>query len=130
MRFVKFLIHILTWWNSQTPGTRFFTWRKGERVGEDGEGNIYYKERGGDRRWVIYNGLAEPSRVSADWHGWLHHTVDIPPVDEDYQPKDWQIPHRANYTGTPYALRPGGSLHGGAGRQAGSGEYEAWTPEG
>lgn len=130
MRFVNFLIHIFTWWNSQTPGTRFFTWRKGERVGEDEQGNVYYQMRGGERRWVIYNGLAEPSRISADWHGWLHYTVDTPPVDEAYEAKSWQLPHRANYTGTPYALRPGGSLYGGGKRQATSGEYEAWSPEG
>ncbi len=129
MRFVKFLIHILTWWNSQTPGTRFFTWRKGIRVGEDDQGNVYYKQRNGFKRWVIYNGLAEPSRIPAEWHGWLHYTVDTPPVDEEYTPKDWQLAHRANYTGTPYALRPAGSLSNPARQNTAAGDYKAWSPE-
>ena len=128
MKIVKFLIHIFTWWNSQTPGTRFFTWRKGERVGEDEQGNVYYRERGGRRRWVIYNGLTEASKVPPEWHGWLHYTVDTPPVDENYEPRPWQKPHRANYTGTPYAIRPRGSLFAGGKRPAASADYEAWTP--
>ena len=115
-------------------GTHLYTMLSGEQVGSDEFGNKYYRNKtklnGRERRWVIYNGLAEPSRVSPDWHGWLHHTVDTPPVDEDYEPRAWQLPHRANYTGTPYALRPGGSMHGQGGRQASSGDYEAWTPEG
>ena len=33
------------------------------------------------RRWVIYNGYAEASKVPPDWHGWLHYTFDEPPTD-------------------------------------------------
>ena len=40
---MKALLRALTWWNSQTLNTQLFTWRKGVRVGEDGEGNIYYR---------------------------------------------------------------------------------------
>lgn len=39
----KFITQVFTWWNGQTLGTRFHTWRKGERVGEDEFGNIYYQ---------------------------------------------------------------------------------------
>ena len=53
---------------------------KGERVGEDGLGNVYYHERNGKRRWVIYRDLAEPSQIPPAWHAWLHHTVDVPPT--------------------------------------------------
>lgn len=124
---MKFLLQIFTWWNGQTIGTRFFTWRKGERIGEDQFGNIYYKERGGSRRWVIYNGLAEPSRVPPEWHGWLHYTVDQPPSGDE-KSRDWQKPHRPNMTGTPKAYRPKGSI---LTPEAGSAEikdYEPWTP--
>ena len=44
-------------------------------------GNIFYHSKDGKRRWVIYNGEAEASRVDADWHGWLHHTWDEPPTE-------------------------------------------------
>src|SRR5689334_10564469 len=93
---------IFIWWNGQTMGTRFFTWRKGRLVGKDEQGNRYYISNDGkDRRWVLYNGLAEASRVPPDWHGWLHHTVDEAPVDEVYTPHAWQRPHVPNMTGTP-----------------------------
>ncbi|MEM9522518.1 MAG: NADH-ubiquinone oxidoreductase subunit NDUFA12 family protein, partial [Pseudomonadota bacterium] len=49
----------VTWWNGQTLGTQLFTARKGVKVGEDAQGNIYYETRDGKRRWVIFNGEAE-----------------------------------------------------------------------
>ena len=70
-----FLKRLLTWWNSQTIGTQLFTARKGVKVGEDEAGNIFYQTKDGVRRWVIFNGDMEASRVAPDWHGWLHHTV-------------------------------------------------------
>ena len=76
----KFLLQFFTWWNGQTLGTRFHTWRKGTRVGEDEFGNIYYEggkdSEGRTRRWVIYNGISDASLVPAGWHGWPHHRVD------------------------------------------------------
>ena len=63
------LAEIFTWWHGQTVGTRLLTWRRGERVGEDAAGNIFYQTRDGKRRWVIFNGESEASRVSPDWHG-------------------------------------------------------------
>lgn len=123
-----FLIELLTWWNGQTVGTRFFTWRKGERVGEDEFGNVYYKERGGDRRWVIYNGVAEASAIPPGWHGWMHHRTDTPPTEDGYVPHPWQKPHHANPTGSAMAYRPGGAMAGG-GRPPVTGDYDAWTPE-
>jgi len=125
---MKLLLQIFTWWNGQTLGTRFFTWRKGEKVGEDQFGNIYYKERNGTRRWVIYNGLAEPSRVPPEWHGWLHYTVDSLPAAA-YQPKPWQKAHRPNMTGTPKAYRPQGSLLKPGGKAKAPRDYQAWTPK-
>ena len=126
---MRFLLEFFTWWNGQTLGTRFFTWRKGELVGEDASGNKYYRERDGKRRWVVYNGLADASRVSPDWHGWLHYTVDTPPTEEDYTPRDWQKPHKANMTGTPQAYRPAGSILTPAERPSATGDYDAWRPE-
>ena len=63
------LAQLFTWWNGQTIATRLFTARKGQRVGEDAEGNVYYQNAGGGRRWVIYNGAIEASRVAPEWHG-------------------------------------------------------------
>ena len=122
----RFLTDVFTWWNGATVGTRFWTWRKGEFVGEDELGNRYFRERGGDRRWVIYNGAAEASAIPPGWHGWIHHRVDAPPAA--YQPREWQKEHEPNLTGTAYAYRPKGSILGDPVRPKSDGEYEAWTP--
>ena len=133
---MSLLKQIFTWWNGQTIGTRFHTWRKGERVGEDELGNIYYRTAGGvkdkalgfERRWVIYNGEAEASMVPPGWHGWLHHRVDTPPSKEEYQARDWQLPHKGNRTGTAGAYRPEGSTLASGKRPAATGDYKPWTP--
>ena len=110
MTFKELLIEIFTWWNGQTLGTRFYTWRKGQRVGEDEFGNVYYQNKGGERRWVIYKGEADASKITPDWHGWMHHRVNVPPTVETYRRRDWQKPHKPNMTGTAAAYRPKGSL--------------------
>lgn len=119
---------LFTWWNGQTLGTRFFTWRKGERMGEDEYGNVYYQAEGGKRRWVIYNGLAEASRVPAEWHGWLHHTVGEIPTATAYTKRPWEKPHQQNLTGTPAAYRPRGSILTPERRPRVTGDYDAWKP--
>ena len=123
-----FLLQIFTWWNGQTMGTRFHTWRKGELVGEDEAGNRYFRERNGKRRWVIYNGVADASKIAPGWHGWMHYRTDVPPTDESYVPKDWQKPHQENLTGTSGAYFPKGSLVTGDHRPDVTGDYEAWIP--
>ena len=122
---------IFTWWNTATFGTRLFTSRKGVKVGEDSQGNVYYQERDGKRRWVIYkNGPVEASRVPADWHGWLHYTVDDIPSGEPISDKTWIKDHAPNLTGSDNAYFPAGSLNNLAtDRAASTSDYEAWRPE-
>jgi NADH:ubiquinone oxidoreductase subunit len=122
-----FLKRMLTWWNSQTLGTQIFTARKGQKVGEDEQGNIYYQTADTKRRWVIYNGESEASRVSPDWHGWLHFTWDQPPTKAPLKHKPWEKAHSENLTGTALAYAPAGSIRSAApvARQ----DYEAWQPE-
>ena len=122
------LLQIFTWWNGQTVGTRFWTWRKGEFVGEDELGNRYYRERGGSRRWVIYAGDAEASRIPPGWHGWMHHRSDVAPSEEDYAAHEWEKPHEPNLTGTPGAYRPPGSILTPEQRPEVTGDYKPWTP--
>ncbi|WP_163272638.1 NADH:ubiquinone oxidoreductase subunit NDUFA12 [Chelativorans alearense] len=130
----KFLLQFFTWWNGATLNTRFHTWRKGSRVGEDEFGNVYYEggtdSEGRTRRWVIYNGYSEASIVPPGWHGWLHHKVDTAPVAENYAPREWQKPHLPNLTGTPAAYRPRGSVLTKEERPRVTGDYDAWTPGG
>lgn len=125
----QLFLQIFTWWNGQTIGTRFYTWRKGKLVGHDEFGNTYYREAKRDKRWVIYKGVAEASCVPPGWNGWLHHTVDVAPSEEDYQPRAWQRGHVQNLTGTPGAYRPKGSVLTENKRPSATGDYKAWRPE-
>ena len=125
-------VEIFAWWTGNTWGTRLDTWLHGELVGEDEQGNRYYQSKPGakkqNRRWVIYNGYAEASTVPPSWHGWLHHTVDVPPTQQNYKPREWEKPHRPNLTGTPGAYRPPGSTLAQGQRPPATGDYNAWAP--
>lgn len=131
---MKSLKHFFTWWNDRTIGTAFFTFRHGRLVGEDGTGNKYYEHKKNDRRWVIYNGDMEASRVPPEWHGWLHHTDDVIPPSrsaaEAASPAmaPWQKGHQPNRSGTAAAYHPPGSLLGDGKRAHATGDYEAWRP--
>ena len=94
-------------------GTWLFTRFFGELVGSDQFGNRYYLDRRTkghkrERRWVIYNGEVEASRVPPEWHAWLHRIVVEPPTVVSPQAKAWQKPHLPNLTGTAQAYRPPG----------------------
>ena len=75
MKLSTFLTRCFTWWNEQTFGTQVWTSLYGEAVGDDEFGNRYFRTKGGkidpalgfERRWVIYNGVAEASRVPPEW---------------------------------------------------------------
>ena len=120
-------------------GTRLLTWLRGVPVGSDQYGNRYYRlkgdkpsGRGGgrfsrERRWVIYAGEPEGSKVPSEWHAWLHHTVNEVPGER--RPYVWEKPHLPNLTGTPYAYHPRGSVLRGGHRPPATGDYEPWTPE-
>ncbi|WP_226780949.1 NADH:ubiquinone oxidoreductase subunit NDUFA12 [Oceaniglobus trochenteri] len=127
MGILKSILRAATWWNGQTLNTQLWTWRKGTKVGEDEAGNIYYENADKSRRWVIFNGDVEASRVNPDWHGWLHHTWAEPPTKAPLQHRAWQKPHIPNMTGTAMAYAPAGSLR--RTDPAPRSDYEAWTPE-
>ena len=127
MAILDTLLRAVTWWNGQTIGTQIYTRRKGEKVGEDSQGNVFYQTSDGKRRWVIYNGECEASRVDADWHGWLHHTFKEPPTERPLPKKAWEKPHQENLTGTALAYAPKGSIR--LAEPQPRRDYEAWTPE-
>jgi NADH:ubiquinone oxidoreductase subunit len=116
-----------------TIGTRIHTLLHGRCVGRDEFGNRYYEERGrvsaGRRRkrWVMFKGIAEPSKVPPEWHGWLHHTLDAPLSSEARY--SWQKPHIPNLTGTKHRYLPKGHLLSRAVRAATKADYVPWKPE-
>ncbi len=119
---------LFVWWHNATPGTLLTTWLYGRRVGEDQFGNRYYENRKGTRRWVVYKGTVEASRVPPEWHGWLHHTFEKPPTIEPLKTQRWEKEHLPNLSGTPEAYRPDGSLWASGQRPPATGDYKAWKP--
>jgi NADH:ubiquinone oxidoreductase subunit len=119
---------IFTWWDGATIGTALWSWRNGEKVGEDADGNRYFQSRAG-RRWVIYNGSNDASRVPPEWHGWLHGTLDVLPEQGLPPTRPWQADATPNLTGTDAAYHPAGALDRGARRAAATGDYQPWTPD-
>ncbi len=116
-----------------TAITHVLTWLRGEQVGVDSEGNKYYHERRVPtdrrrRRWVVYQGADEASRVPPEWHAWLHYTVDKMPDPQNSMIQPWQEVHQPNLTGTDGAYRPSGHTLEGGRRAAATGDYEPWTP--
>lgn len=124
---MQFLLRLVTWWNSQTLGTQLFTARRGIKVGEDAQGNVFYHTADDKRRWVIYNGDIEASRIDPDWHGWLHFTWDQPPTVDPLKKRPWEKPHLPNLTGTDLAYVPPGSIRNA--EPVVRRDYEAWQPE-
>lgn len=127
---------IFTWWNGATIGVRWTIKRMGKPIGEDEFGNRYYEARtnkesydGRKRRWVVFKGYAEASKVSPDWHGWLHHTFEQPPTVEPLTRRGWEKDYIPNLTGTIEAWRPSGSLARTGERPPATGDYQAWRPD-
>jgi NADH:ubiquinone oxidoreductase subunit len=116
-----------------TIGTKLFTLLNGDQVGTDSQGNRYYHTKrtpkaGRRRRWVVYLGKVEASRVPPAWHSWLHHTTDDVPADDLARRWDWQQEHVPNMTGTADAYRPPGHVLKGGERARATGDYEPWQP--
>lgn len=128
MGILNSVLRAITWWDGQTYGTQLFTSRHGEKVGEDEQGNVYYRNADDSKRWVIFNGEIEASRIPPDWHGWLHRTFEEAPTEKPLVHKDWEKPHLENVTASPaLSYKPTGSL-----RRVDPVErtdYEAWVPE-
>ena len=111
-------------------GTRFQTMFSGVEVGRDQFGNRYYHERKTangmrQRRWVMYVGEPEASKVPPEWHVWLHHTADAPIPQQNR--KAWQKDYQQNQSGSEAAYFPPG--HEGGKRAKATGDYQAWKPE-
>lgn len=94
-----------------------------KKVGQDMYGNTYYLSKktddmGRNKRYVIYNGIIETSKIPPVYHAWIHYMID------DIQAKDnlhaWQSEHLPNLTGTSNShLMERGKV---------SSDYQPWQP--
>ncbi len=123
-----FLKSLFTWWDGPTFGTWLETKRLGTEMGRDDTGNVYYQTKDSRRRWVIYAGDNEATRVPPEWLIWLHRTVDQ--VPDDQPPVNaWEQPWVPNMTGSANAHSPAGALANGGTRARATGDYQAWKPD-
>ena len=119
-----------TWWNGASWGTSLFSRRHGKEVGRDEDGNVYFEHRDDPaRRWVMYAGNNDSSRVPPGWNAWLRGTIGELPEKGLPQRRAFEQPPLPNVTGTSRAYRPAGSLSASGVRPAATGDYQAWTPE-
>jgi NADH:ubiquinone oxidoreductase subunit len=122
--------NFFTWWEGASTGTALFSWRNGVKVGGDDLGNAYFEARKGGRRWVIYSGSNDVSRLPPEWYAWLTRQIEAVP-DEALPPAPKFLRAATpNLTGTAAAYLPAGALERGGRRAAATGDYQAWTPDG
>ena len=89
---------IFTWWHNQTIGTRIWSFLNGYQVGKDKFGNLYMHNKNDSKRWVLYEGEIDSSKVPPEWNGWLRFTSnEIPTTEKRYK---WEKEHLKNQTGT------------------------------
>ncbi len=108
-------------------GTLLHTKLFGREVGQDSFGNRYFTEKRNPRtkdghrvrqkRWVLYKGETDASKVPPEWHIWLHYTADAPLAGTR---RAWQKPHKPNPSGTPDAWMPSAKPKS---------TYQAWKPD-
>jgi len=93
-----------------------------KKVGADEFGNEYFENKN-KKRFVVYKGIVEPSKIPAEWHGWMHYSSDKAPVDINTHRFLWQKSHLPNLTGTRNSHSPEKSKT--KNTQYG---YQAWKP--
>jgi len=114
-------------------GTDLYTFFYGNFVGVDSQKNKYYCNSKNfkdaeAKRWVIFNGDIEASKIPSHWHSWLHKTTDIPPIDYKHKYK-WQKNHQENMTGTDQAYYPDSHpLSKSYNPDQIKNEYDSWKP--
>jgi NADH:ubiquinone oxidoreductase subunit len=109
------------------------TWLTCDFVGEDEYGNKYYISKYKNsynlhKRYVIYNGMAEPSKVPPMWHAWLHYLIDEVPMKGKVWEFDWQKKPEPNLTGTRETYLPPGHENNTRDELHYSSEYNSWDP--
>ena len=115
---------IFTWWHNQTIGTRIWSFLNGYQVGKDKFGNLYMQNKNDTKRWVLYEGEVDSSKVPPEWNGWLRFTSkEIPTTEKRYK---WEKEHLKNQTGTKNSYYPSASVFRNP-RSKKRAEYEQWS---
>ena len=103
---LTFVKQIFVWWNRDTIGTKLYTIFFGRLVGKDDFGNKYYENKKKTKRWVIYKGEIDASKIPNEWYSWIHFTSNKIENVHDLKKYSWQKPHKPNQTGTKDYYHP------------------------
>jgi NADH:ubiquinone oxidoreductase subunit len=91
-------------------GTLINTFLFGKFVGKDEYDNSYYRSYKNkytkEKRWVIYKGIKEPSKIPPQWKLWLNFTSEHIPNESQSEKYFWQKHYLPNYTGTSKKFNP------------------------
>ena len=115
------------------------------KIGDDEFGNSYFEKKLSTKqlqqslqnkfghnpekkRFVIYKGSVEASKVPAQWHGWLHYNCETPPINIENSKKSWEKTHLPNLSGTIYQNSPSSCVDKKGNRKKVSSDYQSWTP--
>lgn len=102
--------------------TKLLIKRSSQKIGTDEFGNCYYQNMKNGKRSVIYQGIAEASKIPAQWHGWIHYTTDVIPTNLNTKKSSWQKIHTPNLTGTKNSYSPKLTDNN-------TSDYESWQPK-
>lgn len=95
--------------------TYIYTFLFGKFVGKDKYGNSYYRNfnkfNKQEKRWVIYKGIIEATKIPPLWHRWVHFMTNELPNEKQDEDLPWQKEHRVNFTATSMAYHPNSSKH-------------------
>jgi len=99
-----------------------------KEVGVDQFRNFYYVGKSKNylnihKRYIVYNGIDDGSKVPPMWHSWLHYLSDAIPDKTQTTEYNWQKEHLPNVTGTKYAYDPAKSKY----KKVKT--YSSWKPE-
>ncbi len=67
------------------------------KVGEDEYGNSFFELKrkdylGRKKRYCLYNGVVEASKISPEWHPFMHYQIDVDEVKKTFKQYKWQKP--------------------------------------
>jgi NADH:ubiquinone oxidoreductase subunit len=89
---------------------------KRKLVGKDELGNEYYQN--GNKRFIKYKGMTDPTTIPTNWYLWLHYSIDRVLKNEN----KWEEPRIKNNTGSMLSYNPR--------IQSKYITYKPWNPDG
>ena len=90
---------------------RIYLFFRSTKVGGDQYGNQYFEAKrtdsfGRKKRFCLYSGRPEASKISPEWHLFMHYQVEAKDVKTNYKQHKWQKPFVPDITLTEVKYLP------------------------